>query len=501
MLNFFKKKEPPAGGEPPKGNTPSGGGGGFQPDPEKAGKWFNHGRVAIGQQNYPYAMFCFAMGTRLDPNNMQAHESMYDAGIRHFNAGGKAAARDDIKKVQGPGPVDRFATAEFIWMHDLNNLSAAIDLLEASGLIGQSTFGRWMAPRILAMMRKQQVRKKGQWMAVMEHLKRVEAWNEAFAAAEFALQIDPTDGQLANQIKELQAQQAIERGGFNNPNAGQQGGFRSNIKDADRQRALEEQESLSGGSDVLERNLDRARRDLEENPMSPEAIAKYAQLLKNKGTPESEDLAHSVYITGYERLGEYRFRMAAGDIRITQLRRKLAAAKTQAEAAPGDAAATTAADEALAELRQLEQQELRERTTRYPTDRGLKVDLGRIEFELGNFEDAMGNFQSAKEEGKYRVRATFMLGRCFAAMHWYTEAISEFREALSAIDVTSREVELDIKYELMLALMELAKAERSPGAAKEAFEICSAIVRTNIGYRDIREKRKDIEQLRKELGG
>ncbi len=40
----------------------------------------------------------------------------------------------------------------------------------------------------------------GQWMAVMEHLKRVEAWNEAFAAAESALQVDPTDGQLANQI-------------------------------------------------------------------------------------------------------------------------------------------------------------------------------------------------------------------------------------------------------------------------------------------------------------
>jgi tetratricopeptide (TPR) repeat protein len=499
VLNFFKKKDP-SSGEPPKGNTP-GGGGAFQPDPEKAGKWFNHGKVAIGQQNYTYAMFCFAMGHKLDPNNMDAHESMLDAAIKHFNAGGKSASRDDIKKVQGPGPVDKFATAEFIWMHDLNNLSAAMELLEAAGVIGQLKFGRWFAPRVLNMMRKQQVRKKGPWIQLKDHLIKVECWNEAFAAAESALQIDPTDGNLANQIKGLQAQQAIERGGFNNPDAGQSSGFRSNIRDSERQRALEEQESLSGGADVQERNLERARRDFEDNPMSPEAISKYAQLLKSKATPEGEDQAYDVYMTGFERLGEYRFRMAAGDIRINQVRRRHSAAKTRLEAAPTDLVLKAEAEDILRELRQLEQKELRERVTRYPTDRGLKIELGRIEFDLGNYEDAMGNFQSAKEEGKYRVRATFMLGRCFAAMGWHTEAISEFRESLTAIDVTSRDVELDIKYELMLSLIELAKSERSPAEAKEAFDICSAIVRTNIGYRDIRDRRKEIEQLRKDLGG
>lgn len=499
MLNFFKKKDP-SSGEPPKGNGPSGGGGAFQPDPEKASKWFNHGRVAIGQQNYPYAMFCFAMGMKLDPHNISAHESMYDAAIKHFNAGGKPAGRDDIKKIQGPGPVDRFATAEFVWMHDLNNLSLALDLLDNAGLIGQIPFGKWLAPRALAMMRKQQVKKKGHWVQVMESFLKLECWNEANAAADTALQIDPTDGQLANRMKEIQAQQAIERGGFNNPNAGQDG-FRANIKDADKQRALEERDSLSASGDVEERNVERAKRDFEDNPMSPEAISKYAQLLKRRATPEAEDTAHGVYITGYERLGEYRFRMAAGDLRIGQMRRRVQAAKERADANPTDLILKTELTDLARQLRELEGSEFRERAVKYPTDRGLKIELGRIEYDLGNYEDAMGNFQNAKEEGKYRVRATYMLGRCFAAMRWYTEAISEFREALSAIDTTSKEVELDIRYELMLALIELAKAENSPAAAKEAFEICSAIVRQNIGFRDIRDRRKEIEQLRKDLGG
>ncbi|MDZ4753553.1 MAG: tetratricopeptide repeat protein [Phycisphaerae bacterium] len=497
--NFFKKKPEASDGTPPPpaGKSTAGA---FEPDPERAAKWFNHGRVAIAQQNYPYAMLCFAMGIRLDPFNMPAHESMYEAGVQHFNTGGKPAKREDAKKVQGPGPVDRFAAAEFVWMHDLNNLSLTLEVLEAAGLIGQMAFGKWIAPSVINRMRRQQVKKKGPWVTAKDHFMKLECWNEAFAAAEAALEIDPADSKLANQIKELQAQQAIERGGFNAAPT-DSGDFRRNIKDADKQRTLDEQGSISGGADVEERNFERAKKELEENPMSADAISKYGQALKRRATPESEELAHSVYMTGYERLGEYRFRVQAGDIRISQLRRRAVAAKEQLDATPTDLVLQTEYEERLRELREVEGAEFRERVAKYPTDRGMKIDLGRIEFDLGNYEDAMPLFQSAKEESKSRVRATFMLGRCFAAMGWHSEAIQEFRDALQSIDSTVKDVEIDIRYEMMTSLMALAVAENSPAAAKEAFEICSAIVRANIGYRDIRDKRKEIDQLRKDLGG
>ena len=61
------------------------------------------------------------------------------------------------------------------------------------------------------------------------------------------------------------------------------------------------------------------------------------------------------------------------------------------------------------------------------------------------------------------------------------------------------ERELPIKYDLMVSLMEQARAERSGAAAREAGEICSAIVRRDISYRDIRMKRKDIDALVKEF--
>ena len=125
----------------------------------------------------------------------------------------------------------------------------------------------------------------------------------------------------------------------------------------------------------------------------------------------------------------------------------------------------------------------------------MKADLGRIEYELGRYEDAMAAFQAAKDDPKLRVNSAWMLGRCFAKEGWHAEAVSEFREAIGALDSTQSDRELDIKYDLMLSLMELAKLEKSAAHAKDAAEICSGIVRKNIGFRDVRARRKEVDEL------
>ena len=92
-----------------------------------------------------------------------------------------------------------------------------------------------------------------------------------------------------------------------------------------------------------------------------------------------------------------------------------------------------------------------------------------------------------------------MLGRCFAAEGWHEEAVGEYRDALTQIAGLEADRELSIRYDLMSSLIERAKLEKRGDLAREAAEICSAIVRKNIGYRDIRQKRKDIDVLQKEL--
>ena len=488
-FGFFgkKKEEEPAAGA---SAAPSGA---FVPQPEKARKWFDHGRTMTAASNFEYALFCFASGLKLDPGDMKAHEAMYETAIKFFQGGGKPAPSSEIKKIDGPGPVDRFVAAEFTWVRDINNIDAAMRLMDATAKAGQEAFGQWLAPKLLNMLKKQKKQSKSMYVKAKELFAAVDAWNEAYAAGEIATQIDPSDANLANELKQLSAQRALAAGGYAKAEAQQQGGFRSNIKDADRQKELAEQDSISAGADAEERNLERARKDFEDNPLSPEAVQKYGQLLRRKGTPDAEEEARRVYLLGFERMKEYRFRMYAGDIDLARKRREAKAAEDR-----GDPEAAAARKR---ELLELEASEFRERTVKYPTDRGIKLELGRIDFELGKFEDAMASFQSCKDEARYRIHATHMLGKCFSAMGWHTEAIGEFKDALSASDATERDRVLPLRYDLMVSLMDVARAERSLSSAKDAFDICSAIVRKDISYRDIREKRKEIDALLKELGG
>lgn len=494
MALFGFKKGGSGSGEPAPDQ------GGFKPDPEKARKWLDHGRSLVASSNFEYALTCFASAAKLDPANLAIHEAMLDAARRFLAAGGKPASGKDLKQIEGSGPVDRFAVAEFTWMRDINNLAAAMKLLEASAKANQEAFGAWLAPKVMNMLRAQKKPTKAMFVQAKDRFAEVGAWNEAFLAGEEAVRLDPTDSLLIAELKQLTAQRAITQGGYAEAAKQPDGGFRAMVKDLDKQRQLEAAESISGVADSAQLAMQKARQDLEANASSPEAVSKLGQLLRRAGTPESEEEARQVYLAGFERLGEYRFKALAADIDLGRLRRSVRDAEEALAKAPGDAAKQklAAARQALLEREQLE---FEERVAKYPTDRRLKLDLGRVLIQLGRHEDAMACFQECKDEPKFRVESAHMLGTCFARSGWHPEAISEYREALEHIDATERERELPLRYDLMLSLIELAKGERSVQHAREAAEICSQILRKDISFRDIRDRRKEIDAVIKEISG
>ena len=61
--------------------------------------------------------------------------------------------------------------------------------------------------------------------------------------------------------------------------------------------------------------------------------------------------------------------------------------------------------------------------------------------------------------------------------------------------------QLMIKYDLMLALIGGARDEDSVDLAKQAKTICSEIARKDITYRDIRAKRREVDELLRQLTG
>lgn len=504
-MALFRKKD-----EEPQGNGDNGDNGAngakkpdFEAQPEKAAKWFAHAKTMADSYNYESALVYYANGIKLEPDRMSAHESMYETAVQYANKGGKPAAGKEIRKLEDAHPVSKFAAAEFAWMKDLGNAGLAVKALEAAVKADQLEYGHWAASRVFGQITRTK-KSKSMLRQAMELFHQVSAWTEAMATGQILLQMDPTDNALDAKLKNLSAQRAMDQGGYEE-NVGEEGGFRRMVKDIDKQRELEEADSISGGS-VDARNLERAQREYEANPDTPDVLNRYAQLLKKQGTKETAEQAIEIYMKGYEDTSEYRFRMIGGDIRIELARKDLEALADRiedadnGEVAAGNAEALrTAYTRGTQELQELELSEYRERVGHYPTDRGLKFRLGETELRAENYEGAMACFQAAKDEPKLRVAAGHLLGRCFAAESWHAEAIEEFQESIEAVDVTDKGRELEIRYDLMVSLIAKAREDRSVDLAKDALDICSSIARKDITYRDIRARRKEVDALFKEM--
>lgn len=498
LFRWKKQKDEAKADEALANGQEEAGKGDFQPQPEKARKWFDHARSMADRFDYDYALTCYASGLKLDPESMQAHEEMFETAVKYMNKGGKPASNKEVRKIADSTPISRFAAAEFAWMKDFKNPSLALKTLEAAVKAEQFEFGNWIAPRVLNLLRHQKKPSKSALAQAKDLFKEVGAWDEAISIGEFLLQQDPSNNDLAAELKDMSAQRAMDQGGYEAA-AGEEGGFRKYIKDEAKQRELVEAEQISSNESAEERNLQRARQQYEENPQDPDAIAKYGQLLRKKGEPEAIKRAYEVYTKGFADTKEYRFRMFAGDLKIDQYRRRLRKLKEKLEQSPDDESLKKEYSKTHEEMLKLQSKEYNERVEKYPTDRYRKFDLGTVEFELGNYESAMGQFQASKDEPKLKVKAGHLLGKCFAKTGWHPEAVAEFQEALGSLEATNRDYELEIRYDLMVSLIEQARSERSIDIAREALEICSGIARKNITYRDIRGKRKEIDELIKEL--
>ncbi len=472
----------------------------FEPQPEKARRWFEHARVMADSFNFDSALVYYAHGIALDHSMMSAHEAMYEAAVQYFNKGSRPASGKEIRKLEGPHPVEKFATAEFAWMKDINNASLALKLLEAIVKAEQLEFGHWFAPKALNVLLKQKKPSKNAFLQAKTCLAEIGAWNEALRAGEAALNIDPLDTELESDLKDLSAQRAMDEGRYEEA-GGEEGGFRKFVLDADKQRELEDAGAIAAGQSMEQRNLQRALKEYEKSPATPDVLNQYAQLLKVLGTPEAEQQAYEIYMKGFQDTNEYRFRALAGDIKIEQAQRRVDELQEKLDGHTNDGELKAAFEQARKTALDLRNSEYNERTAKYPTDRRIKYQLGEVEFELGRYMDAMKRFQDAKDEPRLRVTAGHMLGRCFAEETWHIEAIQAYKEVLEHVEATEKEMELAIRYDLMVSLMANAREERSLDLAKEAREICTSILQQDVTYRDIRSARKEVDQLIKEVSG
>lgn len=488
-LSIFKKSgDEGAGGQ---GGEPS-------HNPDKAKKFFDHARTVQDTENYEYAMQLWLSGMRWDTTSMPALEAFFNCAANFLNspASRKGIGKDVVKSVSGSGDVDKYLRSLLEWALKHTEAALAVRAMEGAAKLKLSEPGTWIGRIAFARANaeKNPRRAKELLIKISEQFGALGQFEMSVQSAEAALRQDPSDGELAAHIRSIAATATMNKGGYDKP--GQEGGFRQNIRDAAKQRELDDADRISKTEDTVERLVATAENEYIKRPNDLPTVENLGKRLLERGKPADEERAHQLYMGAYTTSNAFRLRQMAGDIRIRQMRRKVMELEKMLAGAPEGQKEMVQRmlDHQNEDLNTLEMEEYRLRVENYPTDLSMKFELGKRYFVAGKFDDSIPLFQDAQTDAKIRPQVLNMLGQAFHRIHYYDEAVQTFKGAIEGRDLAP-ELSREVRYNLMLALTELGKSHKDANAVREADKLASGIATEQFNYKDIRARRDEIKKL------
>lgn len=497
-----KKEEPAAAGGAPVAPSPAKGGEVVY-SPEKARKFFEHARTVQETGNPEYAMQLWLGGLRFDPGNMDGVTAFFGCAAQFLetDAKGKGPGKDVVNSVGGKENVDKYLRGLLEWAMKPTEGSYAVRALEAASAMRLKEPCQWIGDRALGAVLKDKKVRKDLLLKIADSFKSIDDADRAVRAAEEAVKIDPSDGELAAYVRNLAATATMNRGGYTQTSGTEGGGgFRSNIRDAKKQQLLEEGDRLVKTEDTVERLLKAAEEDHAKRPQDLPAIEVLCKRLLERGKPKDEIRAYELYMSTFEWSKQFRFREMAGDIKIRQNQKKIRDLERMLEGTPGNEMLTNMLASAREDLLKLEAEEFALRVEAYPTDIGRKFELGKRYFQLEKYDEAIGLFQESQQDVKLRPASLNYMGQAFFKIKYYDEAEASLRQALESGDMAP-EFAIELRYSLLSTLLEIGKASKNVEKLRDADKIASQIAMKQFNYRDVRAKREEIKGLIAELGG
>ncbi len=500
MALFGKKKDGQGegGAEQPEQN-----GSGQSFSPEKAKAFFDRARTVHEATNYEYAMTLWLSGLRLDPSNLAATEGYWKSAVAFENESGGKLGKDTRKAFPGRGDVEKYLAAMLEWgvapvepSHPIAAIQALAKVASGTGLDFKPV-GRWLSERTFSVVVNSKKQKKDHYIKVMDASAALGIYDIAVRAGDAASKMDPSDTDLSTRTRNMAAQATMSTGGYDR--TGEEGGFRSNIRDAEKQRRLDAGDRVVKSEDVKDQQVSDWARDYQAKPEDLPTINAYVKALLERGRPEDEKQAYTVLGKAYEATRQFNFRKKAGEIKMRQARRKLEEYLSRAAANPQDETAQSQAAQAQRKYLEWELEELRLQVANYPTDLTLKFELGVCEFKLDNYEEAIALFQEAQHDPRNRTTSLMYLGLAFARMGWLDESVDSLRKAVEQHTDINDAAGLDLRYALMTTLQTKATQQKSLEDAQEAEKLASSIAIQQIGFRDIRDRRDALKKLVAEL--
>ncbi len=469
-------------------------------DAKKARAFLDRAGVVHESGNYEYAMQLWLNGLGWDPTNFDAVKNFLRSADAFLQENPKGKLDKGTRSgLTSKGDVRKFVEALFDYGLKKNDGGAALRAAEGAAKLGLRQAGTFLGQHALALAQQESKQRKDTYVKLLDAFEKLDAFQLAAQAGELATRIDNSDGELQNRLRNMLAKNTMSQGGFDQ--TGEAGGFRRNIRDAEKQAQLEQEDSIVKSGTVKDQIVARIEAELAARPNDLPTVTKLVSALLDRGKPADELKAMALLGKAYkDNPSQYRFRKLSGEIQVRRAQRHVEKLRAAAQAPDATPEAVERLKEAEKALFQLEMKELQEQVLNYPTDLGLKFQLGKLLAGSGDHNGAIEQFQQAQDDAKIRRQVQFEMGRSFLALGgWDDAAVGTFRAGLDGIPDETTPLGMELRYGLLCALQAKALSERSQEAAEEADRIAAGIAMQKFSFRDVRERREQIKALIAEM--
>ena len=450
-------------------------------DRKRAQELFDKGKKVSDTGNFEYAIEMYLSGLNIDPENTDAHKALRDLSLKRKASGGKGLGMAEKWKMKKGDDRQNLINAEKLLAYDPGDLGNMVSVFEAAYKAGFYDTVMWIGN---VTMEANISRPKGPdyktFIILRDIYKGVQQWQDAVKACEWAAKMKPDDMDLQKELKDLGAQVTMMKGKY-----GVAKSFRESVRDMSKQTKLMREDSDIRTDDMMAEQIASAKAEYEAEPNEPGKLMKYIDILRKTENADFENLAIEILEDAFKRTNQFRWRKAAGEIKLVQLGRMERSMRQAFQASPADEELRKQYAQFRVERWEEELKEYQLWVENYPTETSYRYSVATRLFELKRYDEAIPLLQQTRQDPKLRVEAGTYLGRAFFEAGFADEAVDTLRDVIDAYQIKGDAKSKDMNYWYGRSL----EAKNDIPAAIKAY---SQVAMMDFNYRDVQTRIKNL---------
>ena len=441
---------------------------------------FTKGSEALARDNFDYAIALLNQALEKEAGFYDCRRALRDAQFRKAGGGGGGFFKKMLsgagsspqlakaKMVMGKNPAEALAIAEQILNADPNSSAAHRIVVDASTALEM--------PRTAVMsyevLVKNSPRDKNLLVEFAQAASAIGESARAERALAELLREMPNDGDLRTALKDLSARKTMTEGGYGALEGGG-GSFRDILKNKEEAVSLEQEKRAQKSEDVAERLIREYEERLQTESSNLKLIRSLAELYTQKKQFERALQCYDRIKTS-EMGNDPSLERAIADTIVKRFNHQLE------QLNPFDPEHAAQVEKIKAEKLAFQIAECQKRVEKYPTDLGIRFEMGELYFQSGKIGEAIQEFQKAQNNPYKRLAALSYLAQCFAKRKMFDLAARTLQNAIKEKTIFD-----DEKKEL---IYNLGAVLESMGKKDEAIEQFKQIYEMDAGYKDVAAK-------------